>query len=192
MLDDDLRIRVDTFDLADESHRLARVAVRIVGIANDKGELGNDAELMGSPCDFQRLLCGDPFLHLFEHPVRTGLRSEEDHRASCSFDCGECFIRIPGHDVDTRFAPPAKIQMRHAIAELPRVILAQEKVHIVELNRVCAVAFNQMSQNGDRSLGRLHLLLVAIRCVNTAEAAVERTADARMMNGRALPEEGRT
>src|ERR1700744_4106034 len=49
-----------------------------------------------------------------------------------------------------------------------------------------------MRQDGDRSFRRLHFFLVAVSCVNTAEAAVERTPDTRMVNGGTLSEEGWT
>ena len=50
------------------------------------------------------------------------------------------FVGVPGHDVDARFAPPAQIQRRDAVAELARVIFAQKEVHVVELDGVSAVA----------------------------------------------------
>src|SRR6202012_2064445 len=77
-------------------------------------------------------------------------------------------------------------------AEFPRMILPQEEVHIVELNRIDAIALDKMSQDGDGSFRRLHLLLITVGCVNTTEATVKRTADARMMNSGAFSKKGWT
>src|ERR1700733_754782 len=46
-----------------------------------------------------------------------------------------------------------------------------------------------MPEDGDGSLRRLHLLVAAVGGVDPAEAAVERTSDARMVHSRALSEE---
>ena len=70
------------------------------------------------------------------------------------------------------------------------MIFAQKEVHVVELHRVGAVAFDQMCEDGNCSLGRLHFLFVAISCMHSAEAAVEGTTDTGMMYGGALAEEG--
>ena len=104
MVDDDLGVGVDFFQLADESESLAGVALGVSGVADDEGELGDDAEFLGSLCDGHGLIGGDALLHLFERPIGTGLRAEEDHGAAGAFEGSEGFVGIPGHDVDTGLA----------------------------------------------------------------------------------------
>src|ERR1700729_76179 len=72
------------------------------------------------------------------------------------------------------------------------MIFSKKKIHIIELNRIYAVVLNQMSQNRNSTFRRFHFFFVAICSMNTAKAAIERTADARMVNCSPLAEEGGT
>ena len=66
------------------------------------------------------------------------------------------------------------------------MIFAQEKVHVVELHRVGAIFGDEVLENRRSALRRFHIFVASIRRMNAAETAIERAADARMMNGRSL------
>jgi len=81
--------------------------------------------------------------------------------------------------------------MCHAFAEFAGLVFTQEEVHIVELDGICAVVLDEMGEDGNRTLGRLELFLVAVGCVHTTEAAVKGAADAGVVDGCSFPEERR-
>ncbi len=140
----------------------------------------------------QRLICRDALLHLLENPVRAGLGAEEDHGAAGALDGCKGLVRVARHDVYASLAPPPQIEVSHAITELPGMIFPKEEIHVVELDGVCAVALNEMREDGDGAFGRFELLLVAVSRMHTAEAAVEGAADAGMVDGGTLTEERRS
>ena len=87
------------------------------------------------------------FLHFFQDPVRAGLRAKEDHGASGTADGVECRVGIAIEGIDARFAPPVKIQWRHALGKLPGVALFQKEIHVVKLHGIRAVLHFQVTQN---------------------------------------------
>ena len=99
------------FSLRMKAKGFAGVALGIARVADDEGELGDDAELLGALCDGYGLIGGDALLHLFESPVGAGLRAEEDHGAAGAFESGEGFVGVARHDVDASLAPPAEVEV---------------------------------------------------------------------------------
>src|ERR1700733_9670883 len=69
------------------------------------------------------------------------------------------------------------------------MVFSKEEVHVVELDRISAVAGHQVIKNFGCPLRRLHALCSSIGGMHSAETAVERTADTGVMHRRALPEE---
>ncbi len=139
---------------------LACVAFGVVGIADDEGELGDDAEFLCSLGDGDGLIGGDALLHLFEGPIGAGLCAEEDHGAAGALERGEGFVGVAGHDVDARLAPPAEIEMFDAARKFERVIFAKEEVHVVELNGVGTVFCDKVGEDCGGALGRFHRSLL--------------------------------
>src|SRR5215470_14699018 len=72
------------------------------------------------------------------------------------------------------------------------MVFPQKEIHVIELDRICVIFRNKVPQNGDGSLRRLHALFTPVGGMDSAEAAIEWTTDARMMNSRALSEKGRS
>ena len=75
-------------------------------------------------------------------------------------------------------------------AKLECVIFAKEEVHVVELHGVGTVFCDKVGEDCGGALGRFHSFFVAVGCVNSAEAAVERAAYAGVMDRSAFAEEG--
>src|SRR6185369_12596156 len=134
VVDDDLRTRIDALDLPNEGESLGSIALRIPWISDDEGKFRNDVEVTNTLGEFQRLGGSDLLLHFFECPVGTGLCSEEDHGATGPADSLQRGIGIADDGIDSPFTPPAEVQRGYAIAQLACMVLAQEEVHVVELN----------------------------------------------------------
>src|ERR1700749_1399259 len=81
--------------------------------------------------------------------------------------------------------------MFNSLREFERVVLSEKEVHIIELNRISTVLSDQMGENGGGTFRRLHTLFVSISSVDTAEAAIKRTADTGVMYRGAFAEERR-
>src|SRR5207249_4097022 len=99
-------------------------------------------------------------------------------------------VGIAEHDVDSRLAPPAKIQRGQAAGKLPRMVLAQEKIVVVELYGVDAVGRLLMPEKIGRPLRRLHFLTAENRNYS-AEIAAEWAPDACLVHGGARTEKCR-
>ena len=171
--------------------RFARVAFWIARIADHEGKFRDDVELPDAARDVQGFFGGDVLLHLLQHPVGTGFRAEEDHRAAGAANRRQRRVGIFVDDVDARFAPPLQVQRRDAIGQLAGVIFAQKEIHVVELHRIGAVLRHQVAQDRFGARRALHALAIAVGRVDSAEAATERAADAGVMHGRALAEKRR-
>src|SRR5216683_5114068 len=70
------------------------------------------------------------------------------------------------------------------------MVFPEEEVHVVELDGVCAVFCDQVSENCCGALRRFHALLVAVGGVDATETAVEGASDAGVMDCGAFAEEG--
>src|SRR5260370_8047298 len=70
------------------------------------------------------------------------------------------------------------------------MVFPEEEVHVVELDGVCAVFCDQVSENCCGALRRFHALLVAVGGVDATEAAIEGASDAGVMDCGAFAEEG--
>src|SRR6185437_824472 len=79
VLDDDFRIRIHALDAAYEVDGGARILFGIRGIADDEGKFRDDAEFADASGEFERLGRRDLLVHAFEHGIRTGFGSEENH-----------------------------------------------------------------------------------------------------------------
>src|SRR6266550_4698229 len=71
------------------------------------------------------------------------------------------------------------------------MVLPEEEVHVVELDGVCAILCDQVTENCGGTLRRFHTLLVAVGGVDAAEAAIEGAPYACVMDCGAFAEEGR-
>src|SRR5579862_4419408 len=69
------------------------------------------------------------------------------------------------------------------------MVFPQEEVHVVELHRVGSVFIDKMPENGDGTLRRLHLFITPISRMHPTEAAIERTANAGVVNRSPLSKE---
>ena len=97
-------------------------------------------------------------------------------------------VRIAGHDIDPRLAPPAQPQRLQASGQFAGVGLTEEEIVVVELHRIDAVLALQMGEDGGGALGRFHLFAVVHRH-HAAEVAAEGTADAGLVDGGAGAQE---
>src|SRR5882757_3210437 len=70
------------------------------------------------------------------------------------------------------------------------MIFSEEEVHVVELDRVCAILCDQVAKDCGGALRRFHPLFVAVGCMDAAEAAVEGTSDAGVMDRGTFAEKG--
>src|SRR5260370_4092533 len=70
------------------------------------------------------------------------------------------------------------------------MVFPEEEVHIVELDRVCAVFCDQMAEDCGGALGRFQALLVAVGGVDATETAVEGASNAGVMDCGAFAEKG--
>ena len=128
MLHDDLRAGIDSFEFANEADRFSRVALWIVGVADDKRKFGDDAELARAMGHSQGFFGGDAFLHFLEYPIGAGFRAEEDHGAAGFSDGFQRCIRVTRHNVDARFTPPSKVEGREPVSQFTGVIFAKKEV----------------------------------------------------------------
>src|SRR5882724_1891611 len=70
------------------------------------------------------------------------------------------------------------------------MIFSQKEVHIVELDRVCAILCDQVAEDCGGALRRFHPLFVAVSGMDAAKAAIEGASNAGVMDRGAFAEKG--
>ena len=190
MLDDDLGLRVNVFQLSDEGDRFARVALGILRVADHERELRSDPDRPQPAGQLQGLAALELLVHRPQHPVRARLGPEEDHGGAGLAQALECVVGVGEDDVDPSLAPEAEPERREPSGQIARVLLPEEEVVVVELDRVDAVALFEMAQDRGGARRGLHPLEARVGGDDAAEVAAVGAADARVVRRGAGAEVG--